>query len=68
MTNDDTTTEPVPVEVKDLTQSEEDLIGQMKIIIHFFLDLLQVTGGDLLPDTCMWFLICNRWKNGKDRS
>jgi hypothetical protein len=40
VTNDDTTIGPFPVEVIDLTQSEEDLIGQMQIIIQFFLDLL----------------------------
>jgi hypothetical protein len=58
---------PVSAEVKELTQSEEDLIGQMKIIIQFFLDLLQVTGGDLAPENCVWFLIYHRWKNGKSR-
>jgi hypothetical protein len=46
VTNDDTTMDPVPVEVSDLTQSEEELIGQMKIIITLFLDLLQFTVGD----------------------
>jgi hypothetical protein len=67
VTNDDTTMEPVPLEVKELTQSEEDLIGQMQIMIQLFLDLLQVTGGDLAPDKCVWFFICHRWKNGKAR-
>jgi hypothetical protein len=67
VTNDDTRMDPVPVEVLDLTQSEEELIGQMKNIIQFFLDLLQVTGGDLAPEKCVWFLICHRWKNGKAR-
>jgi hypothetical protein len=33
VTNDDTTIDPVPVEVSDLTQSEEELIGHMQIII-----------------------------------
>jgi hypothetical protein len=65
--NDDTTMDPVPVEVTDLTQSEEDLIGQMQVIIQFFLDLLQVTGGDLAPEKCVWFFICHRCKHGKAR-
>jgi hypothetical protein len=65
--NDDTTIEPVPVAVKELTQSEEDLSGQMQIIIHLFLDLLQVTGGDLAPDKCVWLCICHRWNNRKAR-
>jgi hypothetical protein len=61
VTNDDTTMDPVPVEVLDLTQIEEELIGQMQNIIKLFLDLLQVTGGDLAaPEKCVWFLICHR--------
>jgi hypothetical protein len=67
VTNDDTTMDPVPVEVKELKQSEEDLSGQMQTIIQFFLDLLQVTGGDLAPEKCIWFLIFHRWKKGKAR-
>jgi hypothetical protein len=65
VTKDDTTMDPVPVEVSDLTQSEEELIGKVQIIIQLFLDLLQVTGGNLDPEKCVWFLICHRWKNGK---
>jgi hypothetical protein len=60
VTNDDTTMETVPVEVSDLTKSEEEMIGQMEIIIKFFIGLLQVTGGDLAPEKCVWFLICHR--------
>jgi hypothetical protein len=37
------------------------------MIVKFFLDLLQVTVGDLAPEKCVWFLICHRWKNGKAR-
>jgi hypothetical protein len=65
--NDDTTMDSVPVEVKDLTQSEEDLIGKIQTIIQLFLDLLQVTGGELVTDKCVWFLICHRWKIWKVR-
>jgi hypothetical protein len=60
VTNDDTTMEPVDVEVTHLTLSEEELLGKMQMIIQFFLDLLQVTGGDLAPEKCVWFLICHR--------
>jgi hypothetical protein len=60
VTNDDTTMEPLDVEVTELTLSEEDLIGKMQMIIQFFLDLLQVTGGDLALEKCVWFLICHR--------
>jgi hypothetical protein len=58
--NDYTTIEPVDIEVTELTLSEEELIGKMQMIIQFFLDLLQVTGGDLAPEKCVWFLICHR--------
>jgi hypothetical protein len=36
----------------------------MQVIIQFFLDLLQVTGGDIVPEKCAWYLIAHRWKNG----
>jgi hypothetical protein len=39
VTNDDTPMDPVPVEVKEPTQSEEDLIGQMQTTIQLCLDL-----------------------------
>jgi hypothetical protein len=65
--NGDTAMEPVPTEVKELTQSGEELIEKMQLIIQLFLDLLQVTGDDLAPEKYMWFLLCHRWKNGKAR-
>jgi hypothetical protein len=37
----------------------------MEDIIQYFLDLLQVTGGDLALNKCAWFLIAFRWKDGK---
>jgi hypothetical protein len=36
----------------------------MELIIQFFLDLFQVTGGDLAPEKCAWYLIGHRWKKG----
>jgi hypothetical protein len=60
VTNDDTTMDPVEFEVTELTLSEEELTGKMHMIIQFFLDLLQVTGFDLAPQKCVWFLICHR--------
>jgi hypothetical protein len=66
-TNDDTTMEPVPVEEEALTWSEEELIAKMQDSIKSFLDVLQVTGGDLAPEKCTWYLICHRCKNGKAR-
>jgi hypothetical protein len=42
-TNDDSELEPVSHDMSELTSSEETLIAKMEEIIHFFLDLLQVT-------------------------
>jgi hypothetical protein len=36
----------------------------MEVIIQFFLGLLQVTGGDLAPEKCAWYLIGHRWNKG----
>jgi hypothetical protein len=33
------------------------MVKRMEDIIQFFLDLLQVTGGDLAPEKCVWYLI-----------
>ena len=63
-TDDDVTKEPVSIEEKELTTDEEDMVKRMEDIIQFFLDLLQVTGGDLAPEKCVWYLIAHRWKNG----
>jgi hypothetical protein len=70
---DDTTTgatydnhnlEPIPSTVRGLTQEEDRLVARMEGIIQFFLDLLQVTGGDLAPENCAKYLIGHRWNKG----
>jgi hypothetical protein len=70
---DDTTTgakddnhnlDPIPSTARGLTQEEDSLVAQMEVIIQFFLDLLQVTGGDLAPKKCAWYLISHRWNKG----
>jgi hypothetical protein len=70
---DDTTTgatydnhnlEPIPSSVRGLTQEDESLVARMEDIIQFFLDLLQVTGGDLAPEKCAWYSIGHRWNKG----
>jgi hypothetical protein len=66
-TNDDSELEPVSHDISELTSSEETLIAKMEEIIQFFLDLLQVKGGDLVPKKCVWYLISHRWKDGKPR-
>jgi hypothetical protein len=65
-TNDASELEPVSHVISDLTSSEEMLIAKMEEIIQFFLDLLQVTGGDLAPEKC-GYLISHRWKDGKPK-
>jgi hypothetical protein len=60
VTSHDTAREPVPFEETDLTVDEVELIDQMQVVVQFFLDLLQVTGGDLAPEKCVWYLIAHR--------
>jgi hypothetical protein len=60
VTSDDTAREPVLLEEKDLITDDVELIEQMQVAIQFFLDLLQVTGGDLAPKKCVWYLIAHR--------
>jgi hypothetical protein len=64
VTSDDTNREPVPIEEAELTADEEDLVEQMQVVIQLFLDLFQVTYGDLAPEKCVWYLIAHRWNNG----
>jgi hypothetical protein len=56
--------DPVPIEEKELTSDEEATVKRMEDIIQFSLDSLQVTGGDLSPEKCVWYLIAHRWKKG----
>jgi hypothetical protein len=51
--------EPLQIEENELTVADVALIEQMQLVIQFFLDLLQVTGGDLAPEKCMWYLIAH---------
>jgi hypothetical protein len=63
-TDDNHNLEPIPSAVRGLTQEEDSLVAQMEVIIQFFLDLLQVMGGDLAPEKCIWYLIDHRWNKG----
>jgi hypothetical protein len=64
VTSDDNNKYRVSIEETELTADEDDLVDQMQDVIQFFLDLLQVTGGDLDPEKCVWYLIAQIWKNG----
>jgi hypothetical protein len=62
-TDDDVTKDPVPIEEKELTIDKEAMVKRIEDIIQFFLALLQVTGGDFVPEKCVWYLIadlCNK--------
>jgi hypothetical protein len=48
-TDDKHNIEPIPYSVRGLTQEEESLVARMEDTIHVFLDILQVTGGNLAP-------------------
>jgi hypothetical protein len=62
--DDDVMKDPVPIEEKELKSDEEAMVKRMEDIIKFFLDLLQVTSGDLAPEKCFWYLIAHQWKKG----
>jgi hypothetical protein len=63
-TDDNHNLDPISSTVRGITQDEDSLVARMEVIIHFFLDLLQVTGGDLAPKKCAWYLIGHRWNKG----
>jgi hypothetical protein len=48
-TIDECNADPTYKDVKELTDEEEKLVVRREDIIQLFLDLLQVTGGDLAP-------------------
>jgi hypothetical protein len=50
VTYDDITAEPVSSTDLELVEREEALIEKMEDIMQYFLDFLQVTGGDLAPE------------------
>jgi hypothetical protein len=39
----------------------------MEETMQFFLDLRQVTGGNLPPEKCVWYIISHRWKDGNPK-
>jgi hypothetical protein len=63
-TDDNHSLDPIPSTARGLTQEEDSLVERMEVIIQFFLDLLQVTGGNLAPEKCAWYLIGHRWNKG----
>jgi hypothetical protein len=63
-TDDNVTKDPFPIEEKELTSDEEAMVKRMEYIIPFLLYLLQVMGGDLAPEKCVWYMIAHRWKKG----
>jgi hypothetical protein len=66
-TNDDVSSLPVDACEQGITEEEDKLVAKMETIIQFFLDCLQVTGGDLAPSKCTWYLISHHWKDGIPR-
>jgi hypothetical protein len=63
-TDDNHNLKPIPSSVCGITQEEENLVARMEDIIQFFLNLLKVTGGDLAPEKCAWYLIGHRLNKG----
>jgi hypothetical protein len=63
-TDDNHNLKSIPSMVRGLAQEEDSLVTRMEVIIQFFLDLLHVTGGDLAPEKCAWYLIGHGWNKG----
>jgi hypothetical protein len=63
-TDDNHNLDLIPSTARGLTQEEDSLVARMEVIIQFFLDLLQVKGGDLAPEKCAWHLIGHCWNKG----
>jgi hypothetical protein len=63
-TDDNHNLDPIPSTVRGLTQEEDSLVARMEVIIQFFLDVLQVMGGDLAPKKCAWYLKGHRYNKG----
>jgi hypothetical protein len=51
-TDDNQNLKPIPSSVRGLTQEEENLVARMEDMIKCFLNLLQVTRGNLAPEKC----------------
>jgi hypothetical protein len=64
VTDDNQNLDSIPSTVRGLTQEEDSLVARIEVVIQFFLDLLQGTGGDLAPEKCAWYLIGHRWNKG----
>jgi hypothetical protein len=58
-TDDDVTKDPVPIDEKELPSDKEEMVKRIEDIIQCFFDLLQVTGGNLAPEKCVWYLIAH---------
>jgi hypothetical protein len=58
-------TEITSTRVKRFTPDEEFLFSGMKKMIQFFLELLQVAGGDLNISKCACFTVFHRWKGDR---
>jgi hypothetical protein len=54
----------IPSSGSEFAQEEEGLVARMEEIMQFFLNLLQVTGGDLAPEKCVWYSIDHHWSKG----
>jgi hypothetical protein len=63
-TDDNHNRDPIPSTFRGLTQEEDSLVARREVTIQFFLDLLQVTGGDLAREKCAWYLIGHHWNKG----
>jgi hypothetical protein len=65
MVSAQSSTEITSTRVKYFTPDEDVLFSRMKKMIQFFLELIQVAGGDLNISKCACFTVFHRWKGGQ---
>jgi hypothetical protein len=63
-TDDNHNLDPISSTVCGIAEEENSLVARIELTIQFFLDLLQVTDGDLAPKKCACYLIGHRWNKG----
>jgi hypothetical protein len=54
----------MPTKNKDFSPNESSLFTKMQKMLQFFLEILQVAGGDLNISKCACFTVFHRWSGG----
>jgi len=50
--------------INDPSNNGVKVVQRMQELIKLWAELLQATGGALIPEKCFWYYIHNQWENG----